>query len=196
MREFTTPLITQLKKQLKEAETPYKNVAKDIFDDQYNMELSYESGEILEINQGNIYDLITDRLLIVYSKEELIKIDKYMANIKSLNEDEELELDEFLHVLSDEIGEIKYMKIDWHNINILVKNESQWSIALLYIHEKNKSAFWGATNLKVDLLDTSVGTSWSNFKENTVITIKNDVVTYGQVENLNFNSIDAESFTY
>lgn len=112
MRKFTTPLITQLKKQLKEAKTPYKNIAKSIFEDEYNMELSYASHEKFKTNQKNVYDLIIRNLAKKYSSDDLAKFDRYLENFKNLTRDQEVKLDEFLKDLNEEINELDLVKVE------------------------------------------------------------------------------------
>ena len=112
MRKFTTPLITQLKKQLKEAKTPYKNIAKSIFEDEYNMELSYASLEKFKTNQKNVYDLIIRNLAKKYSSDDLAKFDRYLENFKNLTRDQEVKLDEFLKDLNEEINELDLVKVE------------------------------------------------------------------------------------
>ena len=97
---------------MKEAKTPYKNIAKSIFEDEYNMELSYASLEKFKTNQKNVYDLIIRNLAKKYSSDDLAKFDRYLENFKNLTRDQEVKLDEFLKDLNEEISELDLVKVE------------------------------------------------------------------------------------
>ncbi|MFT9003140.1 MAG: hypothetical protein ABF991_00350 [Liquorilactobacillus hordei] len=72
-------------------------------------------------------------------------------------------------------------ELQHNNVNVLVKSEREWNLLMESLEGQNIT--WGGKYRPTEI------NNWNDFEENTVVTIKDNKLNYGRIENLAYPTL-------